>query len=378
MGVYPRKDSPYWWITITRPGQRPLVENTRIPRIGATAQQTKQLRRDAEEAYLARAAQLARARYDLPVDKPRITLAEYLPWYDAHRTARKKGADQERFRLALLGRHLGAKDLHEIDAGVADAYRTTRLQAGRRPATVNREITVLRAILASAVPTYLAASPLATFKKLDESNYEGRPIAPDEEDRLLGRLTPSDRAMYLLGRDSLLRLSDVLDFEWTRVRDGYGVIVDPKNGTLMAVPFSTRTQEALAALPRTGRYLFPARRRGTENERRSRVRKMLEWACKKAAIPYGRYTGITWHTATRHTGATRLSEAGYNTLVIQQVGGWKSAAMVRRYSHLDAVKAEAVEAIGRSGSVVPDRKVVNISEGLRTTGESARVRKSAK
>jgi site-specific recombinase XerD len=378
MGVYPRKDSPYWWITITRPGQRPLVENTRIPRAGATTEQTRRLRRDAEEAYLARAAQLARANYDLPVDKPRITLAEYLPWYEAHRTARKRGADQERFRLALLGRELGTKGLHEIDAGVADAYRTTRLQAGRRPATVNREMNVLRAVLTSAVPKYLAVSPLAKFKKLAEGNYEGRPITAEQETQLLAALKPADMAMYLMGLDTLMRLSDVLDFEWTRVRDGYGVIVDPKNGVLTTVPFSTRLQEALDDLPRTGRYLFPVRRRGTENERRSRVRKMLEWACKKAGIPYGRYTGITWHTATRHTGATRLSEAGYNTLVIQQVGGWKSAAMVRRYSHLDTVKADAVEAIGRSGGVVPDRKVVSFSEGIRSAADHPRSRKMAK
>jgi hypothetical protein len=376
MGVYPRKDSPYWWITITRPGQRPLVENTKIPRVGATADQTKRLRRDAEEAYLARAAQLARARYDLPVDKPRITLAAYLPWYDANRTARKRGAEQERFRLALLGRELGTKGLHEIDAAVADAYRTKRLATVRSP-TVNREITVLRAILASAVPTYLAASPLAKFKKLDEANYEGRPITEAEEARLLAVLKPSDAAMYLMGRDSLMRLSDILDFEWVRVREGYGILLDPKNGALLPVPFSTRTQEALADLPRTSRYLFPARRRGTENERRSRVRKMLEWACKKAKIPYGRYTGITWHTATRHTGATRLSEAGYNAIVIQQVGGWRSAAMVRRYSHLDALKAEAVEAIGRSGSVVRGRKIVNISGVSRTTSDRAGSRKAS-
>lgn len=378
MGVYPRTDSPYWWITITRPGQRPLVENTRIPRVGASAEQTRRFRRDAEEAYLARAVELARTRYALPVTKPRITLADYLPWYEAHRTARKRGAEQERFRLALLARELGAKALHEITAEVADAYRTRRLQAGRRPATVNREINVLRAVLASAVPKHLDVSPLAHFAKLEETNYEGRPITPSEEARLLAVLQPADAAMYLMGRDSLMRLSDILDFEWARVRDGYGVLVDPKNGALLAVPFSTRTQEALAALPRTGRYLFPARRRGTENERRSRVRKMLEWAAKKARIPYGRYTGITWHTATRHTGATRLSEAGYNTLVIQQVGGWRSAAMVRRYSHLDAVKAEAVEAIGRSAHVVRDRKIVKISEGFRASATRAKLRKPAK
>lgn len=378
MGVYPRKDSPYWWITITRPGQRPLVENTRIPRVGATAEQTRRLRRDAEEAYLARAAQLARANYDLPVDKPRITLAQYLVWYAANRTARKKGAEQEAYRLDLFKRELGAKGLHEITPEVADAYRTRRLQAGRRESTVNREMNVLRAILSSAVPKYLTASPLDDFQKLDEENYEGRPITPEEEERLRAALKPADYAMFLMGLDTLMRQSDILDFEWARVRDGYGVILDPKNGELLPVPFSTRLQDALANLPRTGRYLFPARRRGTENERRSRIRKMLEWACKKAKIPYGRYTGITWHTATRHTGATRLSEAGYNTLVIQEVGGWKSAAMVRRYSHLNKVKAAAVETIGRSADVVPDRKVVNISEGIRSTADHARSRKIAK
>jgi hypothetical protein len=378
MGVYPRKDSPYWWITITRPGQRPLVENTRIPKVGATAEQTKRLKRDAEEAYIARAADLARARYALPVDKPIITLAEYLPWYDAHCTARKKGAEQERFRLALFKKELGTHGLHEITPAVAEAYRTRRLKAGRRESTVNRELNVLRAILTSAVPEYLDVSPLEAFEKLEEDNYEGRPITPEEEERLRTALKPADYAMFLMGLDTLMRQADILDFEWVRVREGYGIVVDPKNGELLPVPFSTRLQDALADLPRTGRYLFPARRLGTENERRSRVRKMLEWACKKAKIPYGRYTGITWHTATRHTGATRLSEAGYNTLVIQQVGGWKSASMVRRYSHLDGVKAEAVEAIGRSARVVPDRKVVSFPERKRRVAQPARSQKVAK
>jgi hypothetical protein len=378
MGVYARQDSPYWWIAISRPGQRQHVENTRIPRVGATDKQTTQLRQDAEEAYLARAADLARARYDLPVDKPIITLAAYLPWYRTHRTARKDGAEQEEFRLAQLEREFGARPLHELTPEVVDAFRTRRL-AKVKASTVNRDVTVLRAILSSAVPKYLDASPLDGLEDLDEDNFEGRPLTADEEPRLLAALKPADRAMLLMGLDTLMRLSDILDFEWARVRVGYGVIPDPKSGELLAVPFSRRLQRALAALPRTGRYLFPERRRGTAQQRRSRIRKMLDWACHKARIPYGRARqGITWHTATRHTGATRLSEAGHNTIVIQGIGGWKSPAMVKRYSHLSAAARAAVEDIGRSTSVVDGRRNTSKRQHSRQTAVTHDARRASK
>lgn len=63
MGLYVRPNSPYYWMNLERPQQALLRESTKIPIRGGTAEQTKANRQLAHEAYAARMAELARARY---------------------------------------------------------------------------------------------------------------------------------------------------------------------------------------------------------------------------------------------------------------------------------------------------------------------------
>lgn len=70
MGLYRRPDSPFWWLCLERPGQRPIRESTRIPVDGGTPGQTRQNRELAEQVYAARMGDLARGRYRLPTDRP--------------------------------------------------------------------------------------------------------------------------------------------------------------------------------------------------------------------------------------------------------------------------------------------------------------------
>jgi site-specific recombinase XerD len=63
--------------------------------------------------------------------------------------------------------------------------------------------------------------------------------------------------------------------------------------------------------------------------------------------------GLTFH-GLRHTGASRLVEAGVDLRTVQAIGGWKSLTQLTRYAHptADHVRA-AVETIG-AGVVTPD------------------------
>lgn len=85
---------------------------------------------------------------------------------------------------------------------------------------------------------------------------------------------------------------------------------------------------------------------------------MLERACEKAKIPYGRAEhGLTFH-ALRHTGATRLVERGVSLRIIQELGGWASMRQLERYAHPgEAAKKAAVELIGSRVAPVRKRKV---------------------
>ena len=54
---------------------------------------------------------------------------------------------------------------------------------------------------------------------------------------------------------------------------------------------------------------------------------------KGAGKDGSRLGGYTWH-CNRHTFASRLVMAGVDLRTVQTLGGWRTLAMVQRYSHL--------------------------------------------
>jgi site-specific recombinase XerD len=77
---------------------------------------------------------------------------------------------------------------------------------------------------------------------------------------------------------------------------------------------------------------------------------MLQRACKAANVRYGRTAGgITWHTATRATGATRMLRDRTDLRTVQQVGNWKDIRSVQSYLETDTRAAR--RAVNRIGGV---------------------------
>ncbi len=366
MGVYIRADSPFFWMLCERPGLPPLKISTKIPRDAADAMSRKLQRHQAEEIYRAQMNALARVRYELPADLQTITFRKFAHWFETHVLPRRRGNARELEILKRLTAHFGDADLTTISRDLVQEYITGR--TGKVTAsTINREVDVLKAVLREAVPKYLPASPLTGMKRLRVvSQKKGRTITPAEETRLLEQLQPADRAFYIVAVDALIRLSNVINLRWSEVRRGKLVLEDSKTGPY-EVPLSTRAQAALKALlgergaekptgaqkTTAGRseYVFPHRRKAKQaRDQRGAIRNMLKRACARChpPIPYGRMAGgITWHTATRATGATRMLRKGADLRVVQGVGNWKDIRSVQTYLHSDK-KAErnAVNLIG--------------------------------
>ena len=80
---------------------------------------------------------------------------------------------------------------------------------------------------------------------------------------------------------------------------------------------------------------------------------------RKALVDVGkdgsRLDGYTWH-CNRHTFASRLIMAGVDLRSVQTLGGWRTLAMVQRYSHL--APAHLQEAVER---LVPISAAVELS-----------------
>lgn len=376
MGVYVRKDSPVYWLLLD--GYRtvsgaPLREKTKIRVDAPTALGRKDNRKLADQAYHDRMTALAKDA-GAPGAKPGRTFAEQATWFVIHRLPHRKGKEREGPLIPKLVVVFGALPLKAITRTiVAEKWITPRLTtptvikkqkrtAGREiqagPRTVNREVAVIKAIVQSAVPDYLEASPLFGMPLLRTTTPKRRLMSPDEEQRLLPVLAPDDRALFLLALDSLIRMGDLLDAKRTDDHKETIWIADPKAGGGFEVPVSTRARKALDAwycdptYPKTGEYIFARRRVAkTERDRRNGIRQMLERCCADAdpPVPYGRQKGgITFHWATRRTGLTRMLTRNVDLGTAQKIGRWKTPDVVLGVYHelVDEVAHAAVNAVG--------------------------------
>jgi hypothetical protein len=363
MGIYARRDSPFWWVLLERPGEKPLLESTKIRRDPPSAQRLEN-RQLAVAYYHARLKQLQRAALGLDVSKPAIRFREYAAWYETHKIPKHRGAERDVELLARLRAFFGDDPLTAIDSARVDEYETHRLAtpANRHkptqtdtktvsPNTVNREVDLLKAMLRDAVPKYLASSPLANRKRLRTVKRRKRIVQDAEEERkLLAVMSPVDRAFYLVARDSLMRLSNVINLRRSEDHGDHFALEDSKTGPYMAV-ISDRARAALDRLPHIGDFYFPRWRRGkTAAARRKAVSQWLRRKCQQAGVPYGRARhGLTFHTATRATGATHMLRTGADLSTVQGAGNWSDIRSMQTYLDIDhtrirqAVNAAAPE-----------------------------------
>lgn len=221
--------------------------------------------------------------------------------------------------------------LSEVTAQGVDAWRQKLLAQGNRPATINKKVSALKAMLNDAhLRGHLAEVPRLP-QQLRLQNTKDRVIT-DQEQRLLchwfkqaGHPAAADLLVFLLetcarwGEAENLRGDDV-DLSRGRV-----TFSKTKANKVRSVPLTRRAQEALQQhLPAVGSHrVWPYKYRQFE--------RLLQRA--KEGIGLGEDESLTIHT-TRHTCASKLASSGIPLHQIMSFGGWSSLASVTRYMHL--------------------------------------------
>jgi hypothetical protein len=335
MGVYARPDSLYWWLYLETSRRR---EPTKFL-VGTTAALRRDSKRLAEDLYHQRMNELAARLYKLPSAQPAIRFDKYAKSYEGV-IAQHKGAEREREMLKTLRAFFDDDLLDAIDPDRARAFMAHRAKKVQ-PATFNREVDLLKAMLRDAVPKYLSASPIVGLKRVRPVKPKRRLMTATEEAKLLAAATPLEQALLILGIDGLVRMNDILDVRAGDRHRGWLYIQDPKSGEPYEIVLSKRAAAALDALPpaEPGDYLFQQYRgAATARDRRSRVRRVLKKLCKRVDVPYGKKKGgLTFHWATRKTGATRMIvEHGKSIPAVQRQGNWKTSdVLLSIYSEAD-------------------------------------------
>lgn len=384
MGVFTRKDSPYYWLYLEPlRGTPDAFESSRIRRDQPTALQRKVARDNARQRYHDRLDEIANPPAPEPQAKPLRLFREQVAWYRENVLPHRRGREREDGILKRLETDFGALSLSDITKTRVMEWKTARLntptqiQAKKRvkaravkagiPA-VERETDVLKAVLQSAVPDFLDASPIYGLKRLKSATPKRTLLTTTDEAKLLAVMRPDDAALLIFGMDGLVRLNDLLDIKREHDEKTQIWIADPKSGGGYYAPVSRRARKALDAIPddKSG-YYFSRRRisdKATEHQRRNAVKQMLRWACKRAGVKYGRGTGIIFHWATRRTGATRMLSRKVPLATVQKVGRWKDPRVLLSIYHdmIDKDARDAVNSVGPAKKRKPRSRSIHVAE----------------
>lgn len=315
MSIYRRSGSDNWWISVSVAGRK-----TR--RTTGTADRAK-----AEEFEQHERERLWRLRR--LGDRGAVRFIDVAQrWLNE---TQKRTRDKDEMILAWLCGEIGEEAVSSIDRDAIEELRKTALVEGMAPATVDRYMALLRAILrkcehdwglldhAPRVPMYRPTAP------------EPRWLKPAEFERLVKELPPHLKLAARFAVLTGLRMREMLSLTWDRIdlanRRAWIPGTRMKAGRSHGIPLNTdavKVLRELKTLNPEGAHVFQWRGKPVDD--------CNGHAFKDAAARAGT-PELRWHDL-RHTFASWAVQRGVTLHELMQLGGWSSYQMVLRYAHL--------------------------------------------
>ena len=329
---------------------------------GVTYKQTVKSARNKAQALRAetKAREEVYNRTYRPPDKsPKIEafIADvYLPWAKGNKASWQRDTET----CAAIMSHFAGKRLRQIGPDEVEDFierrKNTPVVKGkqsegtpRRPATVNRELSVLSKIFTLAVRKgKVEANPCRAVEPLAPDNATLRWLSVEEERRLMKYLVGERdhlRPIVVLYLHTGMRRSELLTLRRHQISFEQGTITLPKTKTpkksqtkSRVIPINSIAREELAQLCQglgELEYLFTNSRTGG---RLKDPKRAFSTACRLAGIK-----GVSIHKL-RHTFGTRLAEAGESLHRIAELMGHSDIRTTMKYVHAAAAgKHAAVE-----------------------------------
>jgi integrase len=275
----------------------------------------------------------------------------------------------ERANLKHLNPFFGKMLLTDVRGADVARYQAARQEAGAAPKTVNLEVGTLRAILRKN-RLWFAIQPDVKMLRVRED--VGRAINHDEEAALLEACRASrSRSLFpavLLALNTCMRYSEIRLLRWGQIDLKSCTLTvglsKTESGTGRFLPLNDRAIAILGfwASLFPGReldhYVFASERYGASGDG-----SIVVYDCDPTK-PIGRWKEA-WESAKtrsgvscrfhdlRHTGCTRMLEAGVPFSVVATIMGWSPSTTVRmsrRYGHIgQAAQRQAVNALNLAG-----------------------------
>jgi integrase len=263
-------------------------------------------------------------------DRPKRT------WQDAaerwvREQAHKATYEEDKSKLRWLHPYLAHRKLEDIDRALIDTITGARQAERCANAMINRTLALVRAILRRCARDWEWLDRAPTVRLLREPTRRIRFLTREQAQRLLRELPPHLEAMATFTLATGLRASNVTGLSWEQVdlerriawihpdqAKARRAIAVPLNGTAMRV---VRAQYARHPV-----FLFTFKG--------SPVRQVSTKAWYNA-LARAEIKNFRWHDL-RHTWASWHVQSGTPLFALQELAGWETEKMARRYAHFAA------------------------------------------
>lgn len=315
MSLYKRGSA--WWVDVVSPSGERIRQSS-----GTDNKALAQEYHDKLKVELCRISKLG--------ERPSRTWNEaVVRWL--REQSHKATINTDKIHLRWLDKHLGGKQLEAINRSLVDRITETKLAEGVSNATANRVLEVLRAILRKAVNEWEWLDRAPQIRMLKEPTRRIRYLTQDEARRLLAELPEHLADMVAFSLATGLRRANVTGLEWGQVdltrRTAWIHPDQAKARKAIAVPLNAEAVQILSAqVGKHVTFVF------SYNEHK--ITQVNTKAWQKALVRAG-IEDFRWHDL-RHTWASWHVQNGTPLFALQELGGWESPEMVRRYAHLAA------------------------------------------
>jgi integrase len=327
-----------WWIDFTTPS------GERVRRSSGTSHKS-------EAQELQDRLKTESWRVEKLGDKPRHTWDEAaLKWMKEK--SHKKTIREDAVKLRRLQKVLKGKVLAELGRDEIFAIGEQKLKESSEP-TANRLLALIRAILNKACDEWEWIEKAPKVQLYPEAKRRVRWITQEEVTKLMAELPLHQRDVVCFALSTGLRQANVVALTWGQVDlERHTAWIHGDEAKSKEDIHISLSQYSVALLQRQfGKhpdrvFTYCGKPVGQVNTRAWRN------ALKRAGIK-----NFRWHDL-RHTWASWLVQSGTPMYDLQEMGGWKSSSMVRRYAHLaPANMAKHAEVIGKmlhDTNVAPD------------------------
>ena len=337
MGIYKRKDSPYYWF-------RKTVNGKQYRRATDTASKMR-----AQELYGKWVAEL-KEKVDKgePVitvkvePKAQATFRELAGRYVEFTKDRLKSARNIGYIVKDMVFKFQDKPLENFGVSDIENLQNDKLSDGLSIRTANYYSNVLKTMFNKAVEWELideqVAKKLAKCKKLKGENKRLRYLSEEESERLISNCDKNLKPIVITALNTGMRRGEILGLTWDRVDLKNRIILldKTKNGERREIPINNTLYNTLSGLIRHIKtdYVFynPETLKPYCD-----LKKGFGTALKKSNI-----VDFHFHDL-RHTFASWLVMKGVDLATVQKLLGHKDIKMTLRYSHLS--QAHIKEAI---------------------------------